>query len=88
MVKVDQGDLVFVDWLDHSGGSHGWVDVTDYDADDMEYPIRTAGFVAHQNKARLILVQNWARNDMVNHHITIEKKLIKTIKILKKGSKV
>jgi hypothetical protein len=87
-VKHEVGDAVLLTWIDHSGGTMGWQSVDDFkDPRDAPYVVKTLGFVVNQNKDRITVVQNYSINDMVNHHMTLEKKLIREIKVVKKGHK-
>lgn len=81
-----RGDLVLIEWLDHSGGSMSWTDIDNYKhIADLGYKVKTVGFVVQESRQRILVVQSWAINDMVNHHMTIEKKLITSLKLLKKA---
>lgn len=78
--------MVAIYWEDHSGGTSSWTPSDDLlDAADHPYMITTVGMIVKENKDRIVVVQNWSVNDMVNHHMTIMKKNIKTIKVLRKG---
>jgi len=78
-------------WEDHSGGTSGWTDVNEVKKEaDEEYFIHTVGIVVSENPKRLTLVQNYAKNMMVDHHITILKNNIlkrkKLAFIMEKGN--
>lgn len=65
-----------VDWLDHCGSS-GWADLAHHQSKTAGLMrCRSVGFVLHEDKEVLTLVQNQGGNATGDHTMSIAKRLI------------
>jgi len=75
--------LVYVKWEDAHAAGMGWIDVDDVDTEPVI--VHTAGWLAAQNSARIVLVQTTATcNDetqIINSH-TIPKGMVLEMKTI------
>lgn len=72
--KKKEYPIEHVVWLDHSGGTDSWTDLTDIQKNvDLEFFIHSVGIVVAENKERLVMVQNMDHQMLASHHMTILK---------------
>ena len=77
--------MVYVEWVDHSADGR-WFDKEDADL-DSECLCGSVGWLFSENEHRIILVSS-INDTQVGNRQYIEKKLIRTLKTLRKGPRV
>lgn len=77
--------LLVIDWEDHHSGGGSWTDIEQaktYHKNNKPFVCTSSGFLIHEDKKRISIVQSQTNRDQVSDYITILKSCIKKKRVL------
>lgn len=74
---LDKCPLVYVEWLDHNGGSDGWFDIDDRDA--VLSKVRTIGWLLHEEDDSILVASTTSIGNETREQYTCEMVIAKAL---------